>query len=111
MTGLLYPVGLLLDGNDLYVGSQSGENVGKYNATTGVAINANFISGVVGPSSFALGVPEPGSASLLMLGGATLMRRRREAKPDSQARFSAPTPEPSQWKKALHSSECPIGAH
>jgi hypothetical protein len=35
---------LALSGNDLFVANQLGNTVGKYNATTGAAINPNFIT-------------------------------------------------------------------
>ena len=56
ITGLDGPQGLLLSGNTLYVADYLAGRVGTYNATTGAAINASFISGagVGNPDSFAL---------------------------------------------------------
>ena len=56
ITGLDGPQGLLLSGNTLYVADYLAGRVGTYDATTGAAINASFISGagVGSPDSFAL---------------------------------------------------------
>ncbi|MEI8311590.1 MAG: hypothetical protein WCH98_12620 [Verrucomicrobiota bacterium] len=53
ISGLGYPVGLAISGNDLYVGSWD-NTVGRYDATTGAAINASFITGVSSPFGIAL---------------------------------------------------------
>jgi hypothetical protein len=45
--GLNAPAGLVLSGNNLFVG-QGNNTVGKYNATTGAAINPFFITGLSG---------------------------------------------------------------
>jgi hypothetical protein len=49
-TFLKGPTGLALSGNALYVayGNGGGSTVGKYDATTGALINANFITGAGG---------------------------------------------------------------
>jgi hypothetical protein len=44
ITGLNFPIGLALPGNNLFVAINHGITIGKYNAATGVAINASFIS-------------------------------------------------------------------
>jgi hypothetical protein len=43
-------------GNNLFVVNQETNNgtVGKYNATTGAAINANFITGLITPVGLAV---------------------------------------------------------
>jgi hypothetical protein len=45
--------GLALNGNTLFVANIRG-TVGAYNATTGAAINANFISGLLDPQGIAV---------------------------------------------------------
>ena len=42
------------DGTALFVTNNGNNTVGKYNATTGAAINANFITGLSGPNGLAL---------------------------------------------------------
>ena len=44
------PVGLALSGNNLLVANYLGTTVGEYDATTGIALNANFITGLNQPS-------------------------------------------------------------
>ena len=49
ISGFTNTQGIALSGNNLYVGSATGNTIGLYNATTGATINANFISGLNQP--------------------------------------------------------------
>jgi hypothetical protein len=50
------PVGIAVSGNDLFVTNNVANGmVGKYNATTGASIDADFISGLNGPTGLAVG--------------------------------------------------------
>ena len=50
------PIGIAVSGDDLFVtNSVANGMVGKYNATTGASIDANFISGLNGPTGLAIG--------------------------------------------------------
>ena len=58
----------------LYVGQTGNSSVGEYNATTGAAINANFITGLNEPEGLAVApVPEPSAWSMIAVGGAALL--------------------------------------
>ena len=48
ITGLSFPWGLALSGNNLLVANSASNTVGEYNAATGAAINAIFITGLQG---------------------------------------------------------------
>ena len=70
----------------LYVSQNTANTVGKYDATTGTAINASFITGrglslalaVSGNNLFvatnATTVPEPSTWSMIAMGGVALLR-------------------------------------
>jgi len=49
VTGLDYPVGIAVSGNDLFVVNRRANTIGKYNATTGATINASLVSGLSTP--------------------------------------------------------------
>ena len=49
ITGLDVPSALAVSDNTLFVATDEGKTVGKYDATTGAAINPNFITGLRGP--------------------------------------------------------------
>ena len=49
ITGLNAPSGLAVFGNTLFVANQFGTTVGKYDATTGEVIKADFIRGLSTP--------------------------------------------------------------
>jgi DNA-binding beta-propeller fold protein YncE len=66
ITGLENPIGLAVSGNTLYVSGAALGSVGKYNATTGAAINANFITGLNDP--FGLALSADGTALLVSNG-------------------------------------------
>jgi hypothetical protein len=53
-TGLNYPEGLAVSGNNLFATNPGNGTVGLYNATTGAAINTNFITGLNSPCALAL---------------------------------------------------------
>jgi hypothetical protein len=66
--------GLALSGNDLFVANQSGTTVGEYDATTGAAINANFLTGLNLPAGLLVAsVPEPSPWSMIAVGGVALL--------------------------------------
>ena len=82
------PTFLALDNNNhLFVSNGNSNTIGEYDATTGAAINAAFITqGLNSPDGlvFAASVPEPGSLALVgavMAGaaGRVVRRRRRPA--------------------------------
>ena len=84
LTGLLQPRGLAVVGSTLFVAEFGGNKIGAYDAVTGTAINASFITGLNGPTYFAVlggAIPEPSTyatlAGLAALGFATFRRRRR----------------------------------
>jgi hypothetical protein len=55
------PIGIAVSGNDLFVANNVANGmVGKYNATTGASIDANFISGLTGPTGLAVGSADCG---------------------------------------------------
>jgi PKD domain len=54
ITGLNVPIGIALSGNDLFVANRGAGTVGKYDATTGMAIKAHFITGLNQPSGLAV---------------------------------------------------------
>jgi WD40 repeat protein len=55
------PIGIAVSGNDLFVTNNVANGmVGKYNATTGALIDANFISGLNGPTGLAVGSADCG---------------------------------------------------
>jgi hypothetical protein len=55
------PIGIAVSGNDLFVANNvANGTVGKYNATTGASIDANFISGLTGPTGLAVGSADCG---------------------------------------------------
>jgi DNA-binding beta-propeller fold protein YncE len=54
ITGLHSPAGLVVSRNTLFVANELSGTVGKYNATTGKAINANFITGLKAPIGIAV---------------------------------------------------------
>jgi hypothetical protein len=61
-------------GNDLFVGRNQIGTVGEYSATTGAAINANFITGPNDPYALAsTSVPEAPPWSMLAIGGVELL--------------------------------------
>ena len=74
-----YPYGLAVSGNSLFVALLGGATpgagaVGQYDATTGSAINANFIQGLTEPVALAVTpVPEPSPWSMIALGGVALL--------------------------------------
>ena len=49
-----FPLGLAVLGNKLFVVDFASGTVGKYDATTGEAINANFITGLQFPTGLAV---------------------------------------------------------
>jgi hypothetical protein len=67
----------------IYVIQYGNGSVGEYDATTGAAINANFITGLSGPAELAVAsVPEPSLLGSLALGstafiGMCILRSRR----------------------------------
>jgi PKD domain len=61
ISGILYPLGLAVAGNTLYVTQYIGDNPGvvsTYDATTGAVINANFITGLNGPRYIVVATPQ-----------------------------------------------------
>jgi hypothetical protein len=54
ITGLMFPGGLAVSGNTLFVANELGTTVGKYDANTGAAINASFITGLKFPFGVAV---------------------------------------------------------
>jgi hypothetical protein len=77
ISGLSYPTGLVIDGNDLFVASVGSGTIGEY-ATSGATVNANLISGLDDwPAGIAVVVPEPATGSLLLIGSAGLLLHRR----------------------------------
>jgi len=52
--GVSGPYGIAISGNTLFVANMGYHTIGEYNATTGAAINASFITGLSSPSSIAL---------------------------------------------------------
>jgi hypothetical protein len=90
ITGLLFPLGVAVVGNTLYVTQDGGATPGSsfistYDATTGAVINANFITGLNGPRYIAVAsVPEPSTWSMIAAGsvallGITLRKKHRIA--------------------------------
>lgn len=79
ITGLSSPQGIDVFNNNLFVANTGNGTVGEYDATTGTAVNAAFISGLTGSLQDVKVnvVPEPGSAALAILGGASFLFRRR----------------------------------
>ena len=80
ITGLNQPQGLAVsaDGKDLfvaaYVGGVGTGTVGEYDAKTGAAFNADFITGLSFPTSLAVSsVPEPSASSMIAVGGVALL--------------------------------------
>lgn len=61
VSGLGFPVGAVVSGNDLFVLDNSNGTVGEYNATTGATINASLISGLADAKGIAI------SGSMLFL--------------------------------------------
>ncbi|MGD0390152.1 MAG: hypothetical protein ABSC42_14490 [Tepidisphaeraceae bacterium] len=78
VSGLSYPAGLAIDGNDLFVASEGTGTIGEYN-TSGATVNGSLVSGLQDyPTGIAVLVPEPATeSSLLITGAGVLMRRRR----------------------------------
>ena len=74
-----------MSGNDLFVaksglfvanygGFGGGTTVGEYDATTGAAINPDFITGLNQPYALAVAaVPEPSTWSMIAVGGVALL--------------------------------------
>ena len=67
----------------LYVSSQA-LTVGKYDATAGAAINANFFTGLTEPVGLAASVHEPPTWGMIALGavaslGMIMLRKKRRA--------------------------------
>jgi hypothetical protein len=53
----------------------------EYNATTGAAINANFITGLQSPAGLVVApVPEPSPWSMIAMGGVALLRNHAPEK-------------------------------
>jgi hypothetical protein len=67
--------GLAISGNDLFVGDFGSGTIGEYNLD-GTPVNPSLITGLQNPVSIAV-VPEPGTLSLLGLGGLIALRRAR----------------------------------
>jgi hypothetical protein len=62
-----------VSGNNLFVANETGNTVGEYNATTGAAINASFITGLSGSRGLAFApVPERSASSMIAIGGVLL---------------------------------------
>jgi len=82
ISGLDFPESIALVGSDLYVANESSGTIGEYDIN-GNTINAALISGLMngmaGPNGLAVvSVPEPTSASLMLLAGAAILRRRQK---------------------------------
>jgi hypothetical protein len=62
------PVGIAVDGSDLFVTNGFGNTIGEY-TTSGATVNASLISGLNAPTGIAIisTVPEPSSLPLLAL--------------------------------------------
>ena len=63
-------------GSDLFVTLFGNNTVGEYNATTGAAINASFITGLNQPFALAVSassVPEPSTWLMIAVGGVALL--------------------------------------
>jgi hypothetical protein len=75
ISGLARPVGIALDGAGHLFESNAGDNTVKEYTTGGVLINGSLIPGLSDPSAL-LFIPEPSSATLLLLGLALFGRNR-----------------------------------
>jgi hypothetical protein len=74
ITGLVWPSGLAVSGNDLFVANEIGGVIGEY-TTSGATVNASLITG---PNALSIAVtPEPGTLALLVLGGLIALCRAR----------------------------------
>lgn len=79
ISGLTFPDGIALDGSGyLFEANGLSDTVGKYNASSGAAINASFISGTDNPEFLAIaqGVPKPSSVALAGVIAVGLLTRR-----------------------------------
>lgn len=56
LTGLTFPSGIAVSGNNLFVASNTNGTVGEYDATTGAEINADFITGLRNGNGFGVAV-------------------------------------------------------
>jgi hypothetical protein len=75
ISGLARPTSIALDGNGHLFESNVGDNTVKEYITDGVLINGSLIAGLSDPITL-LFIPEPSSATLLMLGMALFGRNR-----------------------------------
>jgi DNA-binding beta-propeller fold protein YncE len=78
ISGLDYPEQIALVGSDLYVANEGSGTIGEYDIH-GDTINSALITGLNGPNGLAVvtNVPEPASASMMILTGAIVLRRRQ----------------------------------
>jgi hypothetical protein len=52
----------------LFVTDLYGKQIGEYDATTGGTVNASLVSGLDGPETIVVVVPEPATWTLLLVG-------------------------------------------
>ena len=54
ISGLNFPLGMAVSGNNFYVANYEGDSIGLYDATTGLPINSSFITGLGYPVAIAI---------------------------------------------------------
>lgn len=76
ITGISSPVGVAIDGGNLYVSSYSGQTITGYSLAN--ATQVSQFSTLSNPQYFTVtSIPEPGSCGLLAAGALLIIRRRR----------------------------------
>ena len=77
VSGLNEPIALTMSGSDLFVANYLGNTIGEY-TTSGTTVNASLVSGLNDPNGIVVvDVPESAMGSLLLVGCAAVLIRRR----------------------------------